>query len=159
MSALNALQEVAQAATAPGQPQHLFNAVERAAKEHIGHTLFTLMVVHHDTLEVERLYSNMPQAYPVGGRKKKRDTWWGRHVVEDAAPFVGHGPADLEKAFADHELIKSLGLGCVLNMPVVYDGRCRGTMNLLDAGDVYNESNLPMARALAGYLLPAILNA
>ena len=132
---------------------------DEAAGRLIGHRLFTIMVVHHDTMEVERRYSNMPDAYPVAGRKKKRDTWWGRHVVESATPFIGHGAADLERAFADHELIRSLGLGCVLNMPISFNGRCVGTMNLLHAGevDVYGEAHLPVARLIGAMLLPALL--
>ena len=137
----------------------LMAQVDQAAADLIGHRLFTIMVVHHDTLEVERRYSNQPDAYPIAGRKKKRDTWWGKHVVEEAQPFIGHGPADLQLAFADHGLIRSLGLGCVLNMPISYNGQCVGTMNLLNAGeaDVYKPEHLPTARLLGALLLPALL--
>ena len=135
--------------------------VDEAAAALIGHRLFTIMVVHHRTMEVERVYSNRPDVYPVGGRKTKRDTWWGRQVVEQGQPFIGHGPADLERAFNDHRLIRDLGLGCVLNQPVCYDGQCLGTMNLLDAGehDVYRKAHLMISRVLGATLLPAMLAA
>ena len=135
----------------------LMRALDAACAQCIGHQLFTVMVVHHSTMEVERLYSNMPDAYPVAGRKKKRWTWWGEHVVERGQAFVGTGAADLERAFADHELIQSLGLGCVLNLPIVYRGLTLGTMNLLHAGAHYRERHVPVARALAYTLLPVLL--
>ena len=124
-------------------------AIDGAAADLIGHRLFTVMVVHHATMEVERLYSNMPEAYPVAGRKKKRNTWWGGHVVEQGRPFVGAGPADLAKAFSDHELIRSLGLNCVLNVPLRFDGLTRGTMNLLHTGEHYTPEHIGTARAIA----------
>jgi len=135
----------------------MMQAVDGAAADLIGHRLFTIMVVHHATMEVERLYSNMPEAYPVAGRKKKRDTWWGGHVVEQGKPFVGAGPADLAKAFADHELIRSLGLNCVLNVPLRFDGLTRGTMNLLHTGEHYTPDHIGRARAIAQPLLPVML--
>jgi hypothetical protein len=135
----------------------VMRAVDLACAELIGHQLFTIMVVHHQTMEVERLYSNMPDSYPVAGRKRKRATWWGEHVVERGEAFLGTGAADLEKAFADHVLIKSLGLGCVLNMPLVLRGKTCGTMNLLHAGDHYHHAHVPLARVLAHAMMPIFL--
>ena len=151
------LARIGDAAGGAPQPAALLRAVEQAANSVIGHQLFTVMVVHHDTLEVERIYSNMPDVYPIAGRKHKRDTAWGRQVIEQARPYIGYASSDLEQVFDDHELIASLGLASVLNMPVRYDGRCVGTMNLLDRAGAYHKSQLPSAKLIASQLLPALL--
>jgi len=51
----------------PGQPERLYSAMDEATKGLVGHKLFTLLYVDGD--EVARVYSNMPGAYPVFGRK------------------------------------------------------------------------------------------
>jgi hypothetical protein len=153
------LDEIHTTSAVPGGSERAMQLADKAADELIGHRLFTALVVHHDTMEVERLYSSMPAAYPVQGRKKKRATWWGGHVIEQGLPFVGTGPADLEKAFADHALIKSLGLNCVINMPLVYGGKTHGTVNILHAGAHYRETQIPLFRVIASTLLPVMLTA
>ena len=39
--------------------------------------LFTAMQFHPEEMEVERLYSTLPDVYPVSGRKPKKATEWG----------------------------------------------------------------------------------
>ncbi len=70
----------------------------------IGHKLFTIMAFHEPTMEVERLYSNQPDAYPTGGRKKKRDTQWGQQVLEFGKPYIGRAADDIRENFNDHML-------------------------------------------------------
>lgn len=118
------------AARAHGQPARLFDAVQRFAAEAIGYKLFTIMLFHADRFEVERLYSSEPAVYPVGGRKKKAATPWGEHVLAQRKVFRAVNFEQIRAAFDDHATIASLGIGSQLNIPVAYDGRCVGTMNL-----------------------------
>ena len=92
---------VADRAEAPA----LFAAADALVRRTIGHKLFTVMRVHEAVQEVERLYSSDPRAYPVGGRKKKADTPWGRVVLTEGRVFVARtpdgGPARLRRPRAD----------------------------------------------------------
>ena len=129
-----------------------FVAIAEAAANHIGHELFTIMAFHADAVQVERLYSSRPDAYPTGRRKEKRDTAWGRLVLEQGQPYIGRTVEDIRAHFDDHQLILGLGLESVLNVPVRVNGRTIGTMNLLHQAAYYDEGDLICGRLLAGLL-------
>ncbi len=61
----------------PGQPEATFRALDAALGAVLGHKLFTVLRYHEATRESERIYTNQPAAYPVGGRKPLSDTAWG----------------------------------------------------------------------------------
>jgi len=141
----------------PGQPLATFEAVEDLSQRLVGHKLFTLLYV--DGEEVARVYSNRPNEYPVAGRKPMGQTPWGELVLKNCEPYLAHDKAGIRWAFFDHALIESMGLGSVINIPVMYDGRCIGTMNLLDAELHYREEHIAPVVALAPLLVPALLEA
>ncbi len=144
----------------PGPPEALFKAVDKALAEVVGHKLFTLLYVAPDGKRVKRLYTNMPKEYPVGGYKEVKDTPWHQRVVQEKRAWVGHDAKDIEWAFFDYKLILSLGCESAMNVPVVYNGRLLGTMNLLDAAGHYKETDPvrcePFAALLVGPFLDAI---
>lgn len=144
----------------PGPPEVLFKTIDKAMADTVGHKLFTLLYVAPDGKRVKRLYTNMPTEYPVGGYKPVTETPWHRRVIGECRAWVGYDAKDIEWAFFDHELIKSLGCESAINVPVVYAGRVLGTMNLLDAANHYKESDPaaiePYAALLIGPFLDAI---
>jgi GAF domain-containing protein len=116
-----------------------------------------MMVLAADGVQVRRVYSNQPDAYPVGGFKTHRQTPWGRQVLAGGKPFIGRDADDIRWAFADHERIFSLGCESVLNMPVRYDGRVIGTANLLDVAGHYLREHVAMVQPFCALLVPAFL--
>ena len=148
------------AALKAGPTDKLFEALERGIKETVGVKLFTLLYVAPNAKRVKRLYTNMPKEYPVGGYKEIKDTPWHKRVVQEKRAWVGYNAKDIEWAYFDHELIKSLGCESAMNVPVVYCGRLLGTMNLLDKAGHYQESDVakcePFAALLVGPFLDAI---
>jgi len=153
------LAEVAEALARPGQPEASFAALVRAAAAAIGHKLFTVLVLHPEAGESERRYSNRPHEYPIGGRKKPNPGRWTRRILEEKQPFIGYDDADISEVFGDHALIASLGCASVLNLPVVWDGRVLGTLNLLHEARWYAESDVPTGRLFAALAVPAWLAA
>lgn len=135
-----------------GSRDEIFAAVAGAANDCIGHKLFTIMAFDPEAMEVQRLFSDNPSAYPPGGRKQKRNTPWGRRVLERGQPYIGRSADDIRANFDDHDVILALGLESVLNMPVRLRGRTIGTMNLLHARDHYDAEDLRAAYVLAGLL-------
>jgi hypothetical protein len=142
---------------APGQPLTVFKAVDEASQRLVGHKLFTLLVV--DGEEVSRIYSNRPDEYPVSGRKPMGTTPWGELVLKNRKPYLARDKAGIRWAFFDHALIESMGLGSNINIPIVYDGQCIGTINLLDAEFHYDEEHVARIAPLAPLLIPAFLEA
>jgi hypothetical protein len=147
----------AAALAAPGQPGAIHAAVEASLGRLVGHRLFTLLVVDGD--EVARIHSSNPAAYPVSGRKPMNRTPWGDVVLRDRKTWVAKGPDDIRWAFFDHALIFSLGLGACINVPVAWDGRTIGTMNLLDAAGRYRDEHGALAARFAPFLVAPFLAA
>ncbi len=149
----NLLQGVVEAARCPGQPQTLFVAMDHALGQVAGHKLFTLMLLHRDTGEAERIYSSNPGAYPVSGRKTWTETPWSKQVILAKQHYLGLTDADIRWGFPDHELIKQLGCGSIINLLVIYNDEVLGTANLLHEEHYYQEQDiadcLPFIQLLA----------
>src|ERR1700730_366946 len=131
-------------------PQAAFLVFDRVVQRVLGHKLLTVMRHVAATAEVERIYSSKPRAYPVGGRKPEQGTPWGEKVLDRGEVFIARNREELRVAFADHELIFSLGIGSIMNVPVMLHGRCRGIVNLSHDAGHYGETDIPPARILAG---------
>jgi transcriptional regulator with GAF, ATPase, and Fis domain len=151
------LQRLAIAMRQPGQPAALFRAVEAVAAETIGFRLFTIMTYDAQQHEVERVFTNMPEIYPTGGRKKKRGTAWATQIMQELRPFRGETSHDIRTAFDDHTVMTEMGLGSILNIPIAYDGRCIGTMNLTHVEHWYTPQHENAGLLLGSFLAPALL--
>lgn len=136
------------AAARDARPLALLAAAEAVARQAMGHGLCTAMRFDAATMTVRRIFSTDAAAYPVGGAKPKRDTAWGRHVLEERQVFVGEGAGAITAFFDDHKLILGLGLRSIVNVPILHAGACLGTVNFLFAADVIQ----PEWRALAELL-------
>ena len=139
------------------QPALLYAAIDALAQDVIGHRLFTLMRVHEASSQVERIYSSNPAAYPVGGRKEKRGTPWSRVVLDRGEVFIARTPEEVREAFSDHELIFSLGIGSIMNIPLAYRGRCLGTMNISHESGWFTETDAAVGRLIAPFVVPSLL--
>jgi hypothetical protein len=143
----------------PGPPDALFKAIDRALAATVGHKLFTLLYVAPGAKRVKRIYTNMPDAYPVGGYKEVMETDWHRRVIGERRAWVGYTYEDVKWAFFDHELIRSLGCESAMNVPIVYAGRMLGTANLLHAVGHYKESDPEKVEPYAALLIGPFLDA
>ena len=140
-----------------GQPDFGFRALDRAMKAVLGHKLFTVLLHHASARESERRYTNQPAAYPVGGRKPVTASAWTERLFVERQPYIGRSAEDIRTLFFDHELISSLGCASVLNVPVVWNGRTLGTINLLHEAAWYEDTDVPVAQVFAALATPALL--
>lgn len=141
----------------PAQPAPFFQALDELLQQEVGHVLFTLLAV--DGGEVVRIYSSDMEHYPVSGRKPMGDTPWGRHVIHERKSFLAKDMDGLKWAFFDHELIASLGGGTQINVPVVFDDACIGTINLTHRAGGYDETHLARVENFAPWLVAYFLQA
>ncbi|HUO64422.1 MAG TPA: GAF domain-containing protein [Terriglobales bacterium] len=151
------LEAVARALMEAGQPAPAFRALERAMGAVIGHKLFTVLAHYPKARESERRYTNQPAAYPVGGRKPVTASAWTERLFVEQRPYIGTSAEDIREVFFDHELILSLGCASVLNVPVAWNGRTLGTINLLHEAGWYDEADVPVAQTFAALAAPALL--
>ena len=148
---------VADALAEGGQPRSLFAALDRALAATLGHRLFTVLRYHPEAHESERLYTSQPAAFPVGGKQPVRRTPSTTRVYDERRAYIGRTAADIRACFAEADAILALGCESVLNLPVLYDGRLLGTVNLLHAAGWYDEDDLPLGRTLAALAAPGYL--
>ncbi len=135
-------------ANASGQPQRSFSALELLAEQTVGCRLFTLMSFDPEVGEGCRFHSNMPDKYPVTGRKPVPEGPWAETVVRNREIFVANSIVAIAAVFPDHELIASLGCGAVINIPVIAAGRLLGCVNCLDSAGSYGPERVLAARRL-----------
>lgn len=135
----------------------IWRKADRAFNQLIGHQLFTALYYNRATGEVERLYSSNPVIYPVGGTKKMEQTPWGRHVLEKGEIFLGNGSQDMRWAFPDFDILKGMGLGSALNIPITLQGKSFGTINLLHKTGHFEQDHKYFATILAAFLVPLFL--
>jgi GAF domain-containing protein len=138
-------------------PDALFEAIHQVAKRRVDAGLVTAMRHDEPAATVERLYSSNPQAYPVGGRKLKQDSDWSQHVLVERRVLVSAGDDAIRKHYVDHPTIFGLGMHSCVNVPLVSEGRCIGTLNVLNARSSWSDDEVALARALGLAALAAVL--
>jgi GAF domain-containing protein len=144
-------------AGAAKSPAALFAAINQIATQRLDAGLMTSMRHHAAEQQVERLYSSNTTAYPVGGRKQKRDTAWGRKVLTEHQVLLSAGDDGIRESFEDHAIIFGLGLHSCVNVPLVSEGQCVGTLNVLRAEAEWNADQIAVARALGLAALAGVL--
>ncbi len=118
------------------------------AQKTIGHKLFTLMTVDRATGEAARVYSNMPVAYPISGKKPANQTPWRSQVIDHHKTFVANDINAIARVFDDYQLIQSLGCESVINVPIIIAGRVIGTVNCLAEAGHYNAERVAASETL-----------
>ena len=119
------------------------------AQRRFGWKLFTAMR-YLPSGEVERVHTSNADAYPLAGRKPRRDTPWSRQVLVRGEPYYANDAAGIRFAFEDAEKILGLGLGAVMNLPVKEGERVLGTLNFLREAGGYRPEQVSQALSLAG---------
>jgi len=146
---MNQFDHLATALAAPGnQPRTTFEALCALTEQTVGVKLFTLMTFDAATREAQRIFSNMPDAYPELGTKPVNETWWTGHVLDGHKTFVANDIDAIAEVFPDYELIDSLGCQSVINVPIVINGEVFGTINCLDEAGFYTPERVEASDAL-----------
>lgn len=135
-----------------GNMQELFEALEGEIKRHFKVKLLTITVIDMSQRKAKRLYSSNSESYAIGGFKDIEDNAWTKHVIEQMKPFIANEHSELAKVFFDHQLIADLGLGAVINWPVVFNSQVIGTVNLLAEERAYSDVELQHLESMTAWL-------
>ena len=136
-----------------------FKAVEQLAFETCGWRLLTILKYVEKDAVVERISSSDEKAYPLGGRKPLDKITASHGAMEHGGIFLAGTKAQVKEAFFDHELIFSLGITAIMNVPIRHAGRRLGTLNFCGEEGNYGEREMQIGRVLSGLLVPALLRA
>ncbi len=124
----------------------VWRALEGLSRAVAGFKLFTVTTVDMAAGLARRAYSSHPDDYPVSGTKPISHDSWFETVHERHELFVANTIADIAEVFPDHEKIRSMGLGSVVNLPVVIDGEVAATINLLHQEHHYTPERVQLIR-------------
>ena len=124
----------------------------------VGHKLFTLMVIDRSGKYVERVYSNNKKVYPLLGTKPIPKNAWTKRVLIEKKEFLGSNFKQIKTLFFDHETIKLLGCGSIINLPVISNDKVLGTLNILHKENYYNKTSLKNVRDFAQLLAPYFIS-
>lgn len=136
-----------------------WRALQVLAQAIVGARLFTVTTVDLDANVARRLYTNMPDAYPVSGTKPIHVDPWFEQVVLGKNLFVANTLKQISGHFPDWELIGSLGCGSCINMPVFVGGKVLGTVNMLDVEHHFTQQRVGLVTHLQVPAMAAFLAA
>ncbi|SFC50014.1 GAF domain-containing protein [Polaromonas sp. OV174] len=137
--------------------------LEQVRQSLLGDGLLTINVnvtpdrAEDEAVELQRLWSSKPGAYPVGGRKHKPMTPWARQLLRRGEIFVGEGDATLAEVFDDHAQMTSMGLHAIVNVPLLAGGRCVATFNVTGSRSQWQPHEVMLTRLLAALATPWVL--
>ncbi|MCL1037503.1 hypothetical protein L2750_10120 [Shewanella submarina] len=151
-------QDILMEALQLGDHRRFLSLLEQCLHQAFDISLFTLTAVDKDGLRVKRLYSSAPDKYAEGGYKPIPTNHWTEQVMHRATPFIANTQRALAEVFFDHGLIASMGLGAVINYPVVYGNSVIGTVNLLAPEGAYLDADLSPLSAFYPWLVLAFIN-
>ena len=130
------------------QPHTIFSALHALVETAMGVRLFTLMTFDARTRGAQRIYSNMPDAYPVLGVKPINEAYWANKVLDLHETFVANDIDTIAGVFFDFELIRSLGCESAVNVPIVVAGNVIGTINCLHEAGHYTPERVRASDSL-----------
>lgn len=136
------------------QPIAAFNAVDRAVDHVFGRQYVTILAFEGE-LQTCRVYSTVPDTYPVGARKAMPDTDQTRRLKQ-AIPFVANSLEEIASAYPDHETVKALGATNLVNLPIVFEGKVLGLLCIAGGGAPRPETFTAQAQPLARILGPVL---
>lgn len=117
-----------------------------AMRHEPGAILFTALQWIPERSALRRLFTSHPAEYPLGAEKTVEiSPGWLGTVIQDKKPFLAADVTALREVFTDTELIRSLGCGGVINVPVLDGGTVVGVLALLDAEGRYTQHSVDAA--------------
>lgn len=135
-----------------GTASELFKILQTELSKNFKIKLLTFTQIDMAQSKAKRLYSSDDSSYAIGGFKPIEINTWTTRVIEQQQAFVAHKHSELAKVFFDHELIAQLGLGSVINWPVIVHSQVIGTVNLLAEEGAYLNTDLLALRKLTAWL-------
>lgn len=122
-----------------------FSALDTLCQDVVGHKLFSCSHFEIDSEgrgTAARIYTNDEENYPTSGLKEIVPNRWTTIAIQQRETFVANSADGFLDVFPDHALIVSLGLGSVVNLPVILGGTFLGTVNLLHKSGYFGPDRL-----------------
>ena len=121
-----------------GTTYEIFSGLEFLVLQTVGAVIFSCSTFDLGAGKSRRIYTNLPNIYPVSGLKDIVPNNWTAQVLDRKQAFSANTMAEIREVFPDHAIIESLGCGSVINMPVFLANHFLGTINVLHKPGYYS---------------------
>jgi hypothetical protein len=91
----------------------------------------TVLLFDRDKGVARRLWSSMPEVFSASGQKPLTGATWEFASDHLGPALISRGTDELRAHFADHATILAEGINMIVNLPLVVDATCIGSMNCL----------------------------
>ena len=109
----------------------VFSSVGEYAMRLMEAKIVTLSAFDKNSGNSQRMYSSLPEKYPVSGVKPLNETWWTDYVIVKHNTFIANNAKEISEVFFDYKEIEALGCCSIINIPIVVFGDVIGTLNCL----------------------------
>ncbi len=133
---------------AQGSHHQFMKCLDEVCFEIVGFKLYSLTKIEGNDGTVCRIYTTDEDSYPAGGYKPIPENLWTEKVIDKQQSFLATSIEEISTVFYDYELIESLGLGSVINVPVILFGKVIGTVNLLHEKGFYTQDSIQKIQQL-----------
>lgn len=130
------------------QPATAFDALYTLTADLLDVKVFTVQTNDPVTGVANRLYSSVPDVYPIGGLKPADETVWSRIVLGEHRTFIANNLREIAVVFPDYSTIEQLGCASIINIPIVIDNQVWGTLNCLQVADHWTAARIAASEAL-----------
>ncbi|MEO5736900.1 MAG: GAF domain-containing protein [Variovorax sp.] len=137
-----------QLAASPDLPT-LYCAVESSLGELVGFRLFTILRATPARDGLARVHSSDLQTYPPQGVKPVGGDPWLQRLLNDSRPALSPDADTVRQNFPDAQAIFGLGCASVLNVPICFQGRILGSMNLLHGAHWFGPGDAEVCQSFA----------
>lgn len=148
-----AWQALARAAHGLGRAQGdaaRWSEIARLADAVFGYSLLTGLVYLQERRLMRRIFSTDGRVSPPGGFKTTGKGPWSARVLDQGLPYIGSDERDLRTVFSEAEWLIAHGLHSVLNLPIWFDGKVIGSLNLLHHRHAYDGADERLMQWVSG---------
>lgn len=125
-------------------------AISCLAESVFGYGLLTGLVYLNEQRLMRRIFSTDEKVSPLGGFKATGKGPWSARVLDQGLPYIGSNETDLRTVFSEAELLIQHGLHSVLNLPIWFDGKVIGSLNLLHHQQAYDGTDERLIHLVSG---------
>jgi hypothetical protein len=157
MIAHNDIRAVLHVLTGATTARATFSALEEHSARLHEHLLFTCLRFDYDDQVMSRLYSNREDVSPTGGSKPLPSGPWADRLIMEGKSYIGRSRQDLKDVFFDYEALWAVGCESVMNVPVRWQDRTVGSINILGRAAQFDEETASQFSVFAQLAVPLFL--
>ncbi len=117
----------------------------------------TVLTLDYKTGEARRIFSSIPDVFPLFGTKQIPTGQWTNLVVIQRIPAIFIGNEQIQSTFADHEQILAHGIRSVLNIPIISDELCVGSINCLFQEELSLSNYEELSKSVSSFIVTSRL--